>query len=51
MQAIRRSVEYANAVVDVMYQGCTTIGGFRVGWGRGKTKKGPSHDVIILSQP
>jgi len=25
--------------------------GFRVGVGRGKTEKGPSDDVIILSQP
>jgi len=26
-------------------------GGFKVGGARGKTKKGPSDDVIILSQP
>jgi len=26
-------------------------GGFRVGEARGKTKKGPSDDVIIFSSP
>jgi len=26
-------------------------GGFKVGGARGKTKKGPTDDVIILSQP
>ena len=27
------------------------LGGFKVGGAQGKTKRGPSDDVIILSQP
>jgi len=29
----------------------TVSGGFRVGGARGKNKKGPSDDVILISQP
>jgi len=39
------SVSYGDFDAD------TNSGGFRVGGARGKTKKGPSDDVIILSQP
>jgi len=34
-----------------MYLCIVASGGFKVGGARGKTKKGPSDDVIIISQP
>jgi len=41
-------VYYGKDVKDVI---CTSSGGFRVGGAEARLKRGPSDDVIVLSQP